>query len=739
MLLLVLPVLVEGQVKTLNERVDSVLRLMTLEEKIGQMNQYNCDKNATGPISINTDKAEQIKKGLVGSVLNVRTVANTRSIQELAMQSRLRIPLLFGLDVIHGYRTIFPIPLAESCTWDLDLIEKAARIAGKEAASSGIHWTFAPMVDIARDPRWGRIMEGAGEDTWLGSLVATARVRGFQGKGLGNTDAIMACAKHFAAYGAAEGGRDYNSVDMSLKQLNQVYLPPFKAAVDAGVATVMNSFNTINGVPATGNSYLQRDLLKGSWDFNGFVVSDWESIGEMVTHGYARDRKEAAMFAVKAGSDMDMQSRCYLDYLESLVKEGKVDEKLIDESVKRILLKKFEMGLFDDPFRFCSAEREKNEWNKPENLEFAREIAEKSIILLKNDKNLLPLNKKSVRIALIGPLVKSQTDNIGFWNISWPDDSLRIISLWDGMGSVFGFDRISYSKGCETDGTDKSGFDEAIKTAQRSDVVIVSVGERFDMSGEAKCRSDLHLPGIQEDLVMALISTGKPVIVLISAGRPLIFNRIAESAQAILYTWWLGTEAGNAIAAILSGDYNPSGKTTVTFPRAEGQIPFYYNHLNTGRPAGEKAISGITRTYKSNYIDIQSSPLYPFGYGLSYTSFKYGKMTLSKNNLDSKDTLEVSVAVKNVGRYAGEETVQLYIRDVAASSVRPIKELRGFKKIMLDPGESGKVKFRLTVDDLKFYNNDLQYIWEEGEFRIMVGPNSDELQEETVFWKKICR
>ena len=736
LLALIFPLFASGQSRTIAERVDSVMNLMTLEEKIGQMNQYNGDKKATGPISINTDKEGQIKSGMVGSVLNVKTVFNTRKIQELAMQSRLKIPLLFGLDVIHGYRTIFPIPLAESCSWDMALMELAARIAAKEASASGTHWTFAPMVDIARDPRWGRIMEGAGEDTWYGSKVAAARVKGFQGTGLGNSDAVMACAKHFAAYGAAQGGRDYNTVDLSERELHEVYLPPFKAAVDANVATFMNAFNTLNGIPATGSAMLQRVYLKGKWHFGGFVVSDWESIGEMIPHGYAADKKEAALLAIKAGCDMDMQSRSYIDNLAQLVREGKVEENLINDAVRRILTKKFEMGLFDDPFRFCDPEREKSQWNNRENLDVARDVARKSAVLLKNSGNTLPIISKTNKIALIGPLVKSKFDNLGFWNISWPDDSLRIVSLWDGMANRVGKERLLYAKGCNIEGEDESGFEEAVSVARKADIVIVSVGEKFDMSGEGKCRSNLHLPGVQEKLVMELITTGKPVIVMISAGRPLIFNTIAEHAHAILYTWWLGTEAGNAMADILLGDYNPSGKLTVTFPRAEGQIPLNYNHLNTGRPDGEKAISGVNKIYKSNYLDISSLPLYPFGYGLSYTTFKYGELMLNTHKPAGNDTLEVSIDVTNTGQYQGEEIVQLYIRDIVASVARPVKELKGFSKVMLTPGETKRVKFMLSNEDLKFYDSNLNYIWEEGEFQVMVGPNSADLKSDKVVW---CR
>ncbi len=557
--------------KTIAQKVDSVLHLMTLEEKIGQMNQYNGDWEATGPITKEGDKQDQIRHGRLGSMLNIMGVEHTRQLQEIAMTSRLKIPLLFGQDIIHGYRTIFPIPLGEAASWDLDAIEASARVAGREASAAGIHWTFAPMVDIARDPRWGRVMEGAGEDPYLGSCIARARVLGFQGKKLGDTDAVMACAKHFAAYGAAIGGRDYNSVDMSLRTLWEDYLPPFRAAEEAGAATFMNSFNDLNGIPATGNAYLQREALKGKWKFKGFVVSDWGSVGEMINHGYAKDNKEAALAAITAGCDMDMESRSYINHLAALVREGKVKIDLIDEAVRRILTKKFQLGLFDDPFRFCNIQREKQQWNNPENLRIEQDIAKKSIVLLKNDNQLLPLSKQTKTIALIGPLIRSVRENLGFWSYDWPDDSNRVVSPWAGIQNKQGSaTHLLYARGCGITDTSRAGFAEAIEAAKQADVVIMNIGEARDMTGEAKSRSNIHLPGVQEDLVRAIVETGKPVVVLISAGRPLVFNYTAEHASAILYTWWLGTKAGNAIADVLFGDYNPSAKLPISFPRTEG-------------------------------------------------------------------------------------------------------------------------------------------------------------------------
>jgi len=690
------------------------------------MNQYNGDWDATGPITKDGDKQNQIRKGMVGSMLNVTGVDHTRTLQELAMQSRLKIPLLFGQDIIHGYRTIFPIPLAESSSWDTSAIELAARISATEAAAAGVHWTFAPMVDIARDPRWGRVMEGAGEDPYLGSVIAAARVRGFQGKGLENTDAVMACAKHFAAYGAAIGGRDYNSVDMSLRTLWEIYLPPFKAAADAGAATFMNSFNDLNGIPATGNKYLQRDILKSKWNFKGFVVSDWGSVGEMINHGFAKDNYEAAFEAVIAGCDMDMESRSYINNLSKLVKEGKVKVELIDDAVRRILRKKFEMGLFDDPFKFCNKEREQQQWNNADNLRAEKMIAEKSIVLLKNEARLLPLSKQTKTIALIGPFIKAVRDNLGFWSYSYPDDSARIITQYLGIQNKVGSNTtLLYAKGCEINDSSQAGFAEAIQIAKQADVVIMSVGEASDWSGEAKSRSNLHLPGMQEELVKAIYATGKPVVVLINAGRPLIFNWTADNVPAILYTWWLGTKAGDAIADVLFGDYNPSAKLPISFPRTEGQIPIYYNHYKTGRPA----INDSDRFYRSAYIDLSIYPKFPFGFGLSYSNFSYSDIQLSSSTMKADQTIKAAVTVTNTGSYDGEETVQLYIQDIVGSVVRPVKELKGFQKIFLKKGESKQVAFTIDVDKLKFYNDGLKYSYEPGDFKIYIGGNSQDVRE----------
>lgn len=714
-----------SQQKTIDQKVDALLKQMTLEEKIGQLNQYTGDNTATGPITINPNKQSEIKDGLVGSMLNILGTKYTRQYQELAMQSRLKIPLLFGQDVIHGYKTTFPVPLGEAASWDLAAIQQSARIAATEASASGIHWTFAPMVDIARDPRWGRVMEGAGEDPYLGSLIAKARVIGFQGK-LGDVNSVMACVKHFAAYGAAVGGRDYNSVDMSERMLWEVYLSPFKAAADAGAATFMNSFNDLNGIPATGNKYLQRDILKGKWGFKGFVVSDWGSIGEMVNHGFVKDSKEAALAAITAGSDMDMESNAYRYNLAQLVKENKVPMALVDDAVKRILRKKFELGLFDDPYKFCNPEREQKELNNPEHTKAARTIAAKSIVLLKNEKNILPLSKETKTIAFIGPMVKPSRANHGFWAVELKDvDSTYIVSQWKGLQNKVGENtKLLYAKGCDIEGSSTAGFAEAIAVANQADVVILSIGEGWNKSGEAKSKSNLHLPGVQEDLVKAIQATGKPVVVLINAGRPLIFNWTADNVPVIVYTWWLGSEAGNAIADVLFGDYNPSGKLPITFPREEGQIPIYYNHFNTGRPAPNE----MATNYVSAYIDLPNSPKFPFGYGLSYTTFAYSDLKLSKNKMKNTDKIEVSLNITNTGKYAGEEVVQLYLRDKVGSVVRPIKELKGFEKIKLNVGETKTVKFVIDNQKLSFYNDKLEFKSEPGEFDLMIGSSSEDIR-----------
>jgi beta-glucosidase len=715
-----------AQNKTNGQRVDSVLNLMTLDEKIGQLNQYNDDHIATGPVTKDPDKNNQILRGQVGSLLNCMGTERIRIWQKTAMQSRLKIPLLFGQDVIHGYKTTFPIPLAESCSWDLDVIGLSARISATEASAGGIHWTFAPMMDICRDPRWGRVMEGAGEDTYLGSKIAYARVTGFQGTHPGEINSLMACAKHFAAYGAAIGGRDYNSVDMSDRQLLEIYLPPFKAAVDAHVATFMTSFNDINGVPATGNKYLLRDILKGRWGFNGFVVSDWGAVGEMIHHGNVKNEYEAALSAITAGCDMDMESRNYKNNLAQLVRDHKVSIELIDEAVRRILLKKFELGLFNDPYKFCNTEREKKELNNPTHTLAAREVAKKSIVLLKNEHHLLPLSKNTKTIAFIGPLVKAVLQNKGFWDVEVPGiDSTFIVSQWEGLKNKVGkTTTLLYAKGCDIEGDNRNGFAEAVRIAKQADVVILSIGERRDMTGEAKSRSNITIPGVQEDLLKALLSTGKPVVVLINAGRPLVFNYTADNATAILYTWWLGSEAGNAIADVLFGDYNPSAKLTMTFPLSIGQIPIYYNHFNTGRPA----LNDSDRSYRSAYTDLSIYPRYEFGYGLSYTTFGYSHLQLNKKKIKADEQLQISATITNTGNIDGEEIVQLYLRDLVGSIVRPVIELKDFKKIMLKAGESKTITFTIDKEKLSFFNQQLEWVAEPGEFDIMIGASSADIR-----------
>lgn len=721
-----------AQQETIDQKVNALLKKMTIEEKIGQLNQYTGDNSATGPITINPNKQAEIKAGLIGSMLNIVGTKYTRQYQELAMQSRLKIPLLFGQDVIHGYKTTFPLPLAEAASWDLQAIELAARVAAVEASASGIHWTFAPMVDISRDPRWGRVMEGAGEDTYLGSKIAYARVKGFQGNKLGDLNSVMACVKHFAAYGAAVGGRDYNSVDMSERMLWETYLPPFKAALDGGAATFMNSFNDLNGIPATGNAHLQRDILKGKWNFQGFVVSDWGSIGEMVAHGYSKDLKAAALSAITAGSDMDMESNAYRYHLADLVKEGKVPVELIDDAVKRILRKKFELGLFDDPYKYSDQKRADKALSNPEHRKAALDVAQKSIVLLKNENETLPLSKNLKTIAFIGPMVKEYKENMGFWSVELPevDYNKWIVSQWDGLQNKVGKNtKLLYAKGCEVDGDNKDGFAEAVATAKQADVVILSIGERRDMSGEAKSRSDIHLPGVQEDLVKAIQATGKPVVVLVNAGRPLIFNWTADNVPAIVYTWWLGTEAGNAIANVLFGDYNPSGKLPMTFPREVGQIPIYYNHYSTGRPAKDED----SKNYVSAYIDLKNSPKFPFGYGLSYTKFNYSDLKLSSTKMKNNETIKVSFQLSNVGKVAGEEVVQLYLKDKFGSVVRPVLELRDFQKIKLNAGESKTIEFTIDKEKLSFYNDKLEFVAEPGDFEVMIGASSADIKLKSNF------
>jgi len=709
----------------IDRKVTELMKQMTVTEKVGQLHQLS-GRQFTGPTSSNyADKLADIRAGKVGSMLNVTGVADTREIQALALKSRLKIPLLFSLDVIHGYKTVFPVPLGEAASWDMEAIELSAHIAAKEAAAAGIHWTFAPMVDVARDPRWGRVMEGAGEDTYLGSQIAAARVHGFQGKQLGATDSVMATAKHFAAYGAAIAGRDYNAVDMSEQQLHEVYLPPFKAASDAGAATFMNSFNTLNGIPATGNAMLQRDILKGAWKYKGFVVSDWGSVREMVPHGYAADLSDAAVKAINAGSDMDMEGYAYTAHLEAAVKAGKVKMDVLDDAVRRVLTKKFELGLFDDPYRYSDAAREKAVLGDASHRAAALDVAQKSIVLLKNENKLLPLSRDSKRIAVIGPLADSQRDLEGGWVVN--GERAKVVSIVEGIRSHAGKAQISYSQACAPGCISSAGFADAVATAARSDVIVLAVGETWDMSGEAKSRTDITLPGQQEALFNALKATEKPIVVVMLAGRPLVFNTIADQADAIVYAWFPGSEGGNAVANVLFGDYNPSGKLPITFPRSVGQIPISYAQYNTGRPVlDEKNI-----VYRSAYIDSVNTPRYAFGHGLSYTDFKYSGMALSSAIMAGAQKVTLSFDLSNSGKVEGTEIVQLYLRDMVSSVVRPVKELKGFQKVRLKPGEARRVSFTIDRDTLSFFNRDLKWGAEPGEFKLMVGSASDDIRLES--------
>jgi beta-glucosidase len=697
--------------KSVERRVDSLVALMTIDEKVGQLVQYN-----NGRI----DRAQLIREGKVGSLLNVLGTTDTRKFQRIAVEeTRLKIPLIFGFDVIHGYRTTFPIPLATACSWDPGLIEKAERVAATEATASGVHWTFAPMVDIARDPRWGRIAEGAGEDPYLGSMIAAARVRGFQGTDPASPTSLLACVKHFAAYGGAEGGRDYNTVDISERTLREIYLPPFHSALQAGARTLMCSFNEIDGTPSSGNRKLLTDILRHEWGFDGFVVSDWGSIGEMIQHGVVADQKQAAILSIHAGIDMDMESSCYADYLAAAVKDGRVPETEVNEAVRRVLREKFRLGLFDNPYKNCDPEREKRDILTPANRQLARDVAERSIVLLKNENNLLPLNKKIKSLAVIGPLANNQRDPLGPW--SGFGRSEDVVTVLDGIKTKLPSDtKILYAQGCSITEPATAAFREALKTAGNADAIIAVVGESAAMSGEASSRSFIGLPGAQEELVRALQATGKPLVVVLMNGRPLAIPWIAEHVPAIVESWFLGVEAGNAIADVLFGDYNPSGKITATFPRATGQVPYYYNRKNTGRPADD------TVKWTSRFIDIPSIPLYPFGYGLSYTTFSYSELAVSSGKLHPNDSIVVTAVVKNTGNRVGEESAQLYIRDEVASVTRPVKELKGFEKVALASGESKTVRFVLTADQLKFYDLSMNWTVEPGKFRVFVGPNSAE-------------
>jgi beta-glucosidase len=701
------------------QRVNALLAQMTLEEKLGQLQQLDGEGNG----NFRPEHLDLIRKGLLGSTLGVRGAQRTNQVQRVAMnESRLKIPVLFGFDVIHGYRTIFPIPLGEASSWDPALAERSAAVAAQEANNVGLRWTFAPMVDIARDPRWGRISEGSGEDPFLGAAFARARVRGFQGDDYGAADKILACAKHFVAYGAAEGGRDYNTTDLSENTLREIYLPPFKAAVDAGVGTLMSSFNAINGVPASANHFTLTKVLRDEWKFDGFVVSDYTSVRELINHGIAANEEEAAAAALNAGVDMEMVSRSYNQFGPQLLKQNKLSIATIDEAVRRILRVKFRLGLFDRPY--TDETREAASLLRPESLRLAREIAGRSMVLLKNDRETLPLNKNAGSIAVIGPLADDRRAPLGWWAGDGKEEN-TVTPLAGIKAKVSAQTRVGYAKGCDVLGDSTAGFQEAVDLAKASDVAILFVGELHEMVGEAASRATLDLPGRQMELVQAIHATGKPVIVVLVNGRPLSVSWIANSVPAILESWMGGSQSGNAIADILFGDVNPGGKLPVTVPRTVGQVPIYYNHMNTGRPPEAQ------NRYTSKYFDAPWTPLYPFGYGLSYTTFKIGKPQLSAPRISATGKLTVSVEVENTGRRAGDEVVQLYIRDVVATMTRPVKELKGFQRVSLQPGEKRRVEFVLGPEQLGFWNREMRYVVEPGEFRVMVGANSVDVLEAT--------
>ena len=705
--------------------VHDLMKKMTLTEKIGQLSQYVGGELLTGPKSGAVSDSLFVR-GMVGSILNVGGVDNLRKLQQKNMESsRLKIPILFAFDVIHGYKTIFPTPLAESCSWDLALMYETAKAAAIEASASGIHWTFSPMVDVARDPRWGRIVEGAGEDTYLGCKIAEARVRGFQWN-LGKPNALFACAKHFVAYGAPQAGRDYAPVDLSLSTLAEVYLPPFKACIDAGVHTFMSAFNSINGVPATSNRWLLTDLLRKEWKFKGFVVSDWNAVQELKAHGVAETDEDAAMAAFNAGVDMNMTDGLYNRCLEKLVREKNIDMNEIDASVERILRAKYALGLFEDPYRFLDNQRESREVRSASAMALARKAAASSMVLLKNTNALLPLSKQTKRIALVGPLANNRAEVMGSWKARGEDKD--VVTVLEGIKNKLGSGtEVNYVQGCDFLDPSTSEFSAALEAAKQSDVVIAVVGEKALMSGESRSRAVLRLPGKQEALLDTLRKAGKPLVVVLMNGRPLCLESVDKQADAMLEAWFPGTQCGNAVADVLFGDIVPAAKLTASFPLTEGQIPNNYNYKRSGRP-GDMPYSSTVR-----HIDVPNRNLYPFGYGLSYTTFSYGEMQCP-TAFDDKGFLPVSVDVTNTGNYDGEEIVQLYVADKVASMVRPIKELKGFQKVFIPKGQTKRVEFKLNVKDLGFWNNLMQYVVEPGTFEIMVGTNSEELQKKEAVW-----
>ena len=708
----------------MNQFVDDLMARMTLQEKIGQLTLLTSDWESTGP-TMRDEYRQDIAAGRVGALFNAYTAEYTRELQRLALEeTRLGIPLIFGYDVIHGHRTIFPISLGEAASWDLAAIEKAARVSAQEASAEGLHWTFSPMVDVARDPRWGRISEGAGEDVYLGSKIAVARVRGYQGDDLSAPDTILATAKHFAGYGAAQAGRDYHTVDISERTLRDTYLPPFKAAVDAGVATIMTAFNEYDGVPASGSRYLLTDVLRDRWGFDGFVVTDYTSINEMIPHGYSADLAQAGEQAINAGVDMDMQGAVFMEHLKQSLDAGNVDPAQVDRAVRRILEMKYRLGLFEDPYRYSDQARQEATLYRPDFLEAARDVARKSMVLLKNEGDVLPLTGAADRIALIGPLADSKTDMIGSWSAAG-DRETRPVTVLEGMRAQAPAGvEIDYAKGAsyafEDEGSTQ-GFDEALALARRSDVVVAVMGERWDMTGEAASRTSLELPGNQQALLEQLVATGKPVVLVVMSGRPNSITWADENVPAILHAWYPGTQGGHAVADVLFGQYNPSGHLPVTFPRTVGQVPIHYDMKNTGRPY---TADNPQQKYLSRYLNTSNDPLYRFGYGLSYTDFGYSPATLSAQSMGAGGSITASATITNTGEVAGEEVVQLYVRDLVGSVTRPVQELKGFEKIMLQPGESQEVSFTLRPEDLAFTRQDMTHGWEPGEFQLWIAPRS---------------
>ncbi len=745
---------IEAQNKQVDANMDkfvnSLLKKMTLEEKIGQLNLPGSGDIVTGQAK-SSDIGRKIKEGKVGGLFNIKSVAKIKEVQKIAVEeSRLKIPMIFGMDVIHGYETVFPIPLGLSCSWDMGLIEKTARLAAQEASADGINWTFSPMVDISKDPRWGRIAEGNGEDAFLGYKIAKAMVKGYQGDDLKKDNTIMSCVKHYALYGAAEAGRDYNTTDMSHQRMYNEYFLPYKGAVEAGAGSVMASFNEIDGVPATANKWLLTEVLRNQWKFNGFLVSDYTGINEMIDHGIG-DLKTVSARALDAGLDMDMVGEGFLTTLQKSMAEGKITNKQIDAACKRILEAKYKLGLFDDPYKYCNETRAKTEIYTRENRAVARKLAAETFVLLKNEGNVLPLKKQGT-LALIGPLANNKENMPGTWSVAARYDEAT--SLLEGMSKVLaGEVNILHARGSNLDADSifeenagmfgkslrrdsrpaKVLIDEAVATAMKADVVVAALGESAEMTGEASSRADINIPQVQKDLLAALLKTGKPVILVLFTGRPLTIKWESENVPAILNVWFPGSEGAYAITDVLYGDVNPSGKLTTSWPQHVGQVPIYYAHKRTGRPLGD---AKWFQKFRSNYLDVSNEPQYPFGFGKSYTSFSYGALKLSNIKLKSNDILKASTTITNTGKYKGKETVQLYIRDIVGSVTRPVMELKGFEKIELKPGESKEVSFSISTEDLKFYNYDLNHVWEEGDFEIMIGSSSSDLKKGTVNWSK---